>query len=308
MKLGVLLLSSIVLLFAPLSLVEASVLTTSGSVSITAIVPDTSGGNNGGTTSGGGGGGGGGVPVPQSPLANSVVFKGFAYPGSIVTLLKDAQIVAEVPASPDATFQISLSGVTAGTYNFGLRAQDTKGNISALQLYTINITSGVTTLVEGILISPTISIDKTEVRRGDVLTVFGKSVPNATISLVVNSQNELLKKTIADVAGGWVYKLDTLELEYGNHQAKARGSTSSDITPFSQTLSFKVGTVTKLSTPSRAVPPEDDFNNDQRINISDFSIMAYWYHQSNPPANVDLNHDGKVDLADFSILAYYWTG
>ena len=51
-----------------------------------------------------------------------------------------------------------------------------------------------------------------------------------------------------------------------------------------------------------------DVNGDSRINLTDFSILSYWFHRPSPPANVDENHDGKVDLTDLSILAYYWTG
>jgi hypothetical protein len=40
----------------------------------------------------------------------------------------------------------------------------------------------------------------------------------------------------------------------------------------------------------------------------DFSVVAYWYKRTGPPANVDLNKDGRVDLIDFSIMAYNWTG
>lgn len=52
-----------------------------------------------------------------------------------------------------------------------------------------------------------------------------------------------------------------------------------------------------------------DINCDGKVNLIDFSIMAYWYKlRSAPPANVDLNGDGKIRLVDFSILAYHWTG
>ena len=50
-----------------------------------------------------------------------------------------------------------------------------------------------------------------------------------------------------------------------------------------------------------------DLNHDCKVNLVDFSIMAYWYGRANPPASVDLNGDKKVNLIDFSIMAYYWT-
>jgi hypothetical protein len=49
-----------------------------------------------------------------------------------------------------------------------------------------------------------------------------------------------------------------------------------------------------------------DIDNNNKINLVDFSIMAYWYKKPFPPLILDLNQDNKIDLTDFSILAYYW--
>jgi hypothetical protein len=51
-----------------------------------------------------------------------------------------------------------------------------------------------------------------------------------------------------------------------------------------------------------------DVNNDKRVNLIDFSIVAFWYKKPNAPANVDINGDKKVDIVDFSIMAFNWTG
>lgn len=50
-----------------------------------------------------------------------------------------------------------------------------------------------------------------------------------------------------------------------------------------------------------------DLNSDSRVNIIDFSMIAYWFRRADPPREADLNGDGKVDLVDFSILAFNWT-
>jgi hypothetical protein len=68
------------------------------------------------------GGGGGGRFVP--PPVTGVIFSGRAYPGSSVTLLKDAQIVATTVAGPDANFQISISGLSAGSYIFSVYGEE----------------------------------------------------------------------------------------------------------------------------------------------------------------------------------------
>lgn len=54
-----------------------------------------------------------------------------------------------------------------------------------------------------------------------------------------------------------------------------------------------------------------DLNCDGRINLVDFSILAYWWKRpltAEAKRRIDFNGDGKVSLVDFSILAYHWTG
>jgi hypothetical protein len=66
-----------------------------------------------------------------------------------------------------------------------------------------------------------------------------------------------------------------------------------------------------LSKEVEKVCKKPDLNCDKKVNLIDFSILAYWYKRpltKEAKQKVDLNGDGKVDLVDFSIMAYYWTG
>lgn len=294
----------------------AQMYSSTSTVTVTAIVPSSSSssGSSGGSSGGGGGGGGGGGSgggtgaVDLSTGSDSAVFKGLAYPGSIVTLLKNGVIAAEVPASPSGVFEITLRNIRSGAYTFGILAEDSKRLKSKLDLYTVYVASGVSTQVEGVFIPPTITSDKSEVKRGDPLSLMGSAVPNAGITILVNSETQLIKKTQSNSSGAWLFKLDSLELEPGNHEAKSRASTEGDLSLFSDPLSFVVGTVNKARTKDQASQKKVDLNNDSRVNLLDFSIIAYWYKRSGFPEKADLNGDGRVDLADVSILAYNWTG
>ncbi|MCK4553555.1 dockerin type I repeat-containing protein [Candidatus Parcubacteria bacterium] len=238
--------------------------------------------------------------------ATRVIFSGRAYPLSKVILLKDAQLAVQTIAGPDANFQIDLSGLSAGNYIFCLYSEDSHDRHSSLFTFPISITYGATTNVSGIFIAPTIDVDKSEVKRGDNLAIFGQSAADSEITISINSDQEIFKKTQADNSGIYLYNLDTAPLEIGQHFTKSKAALNGEISSFSKAVSFAVGTIT--------VPKEKvecgkaDLNGDDRINLVDFSIAAYWYKRSSPPANIDLNSDGKVDLVDFSIMAYYWTG
>lgn len=257
--------------------------------------------------SGGGGGGGGGVAIASVAKA---VFKGMAYPNSDVTLLKNAQVVAITKAGADANFQIELAGLSLGTYTFGVWAEDSKGNRSIIRTFTISVTGGVTTVISGIFLPPTIFLDKTEVKRGDNLNILGRSVSGANVTVFINSEEELIKRVVADESGAWFYKFDTSEIEYGDHSTRAKAAKDNDVTTFSKIIAFKVGTRNVMAESPKQTTPliRGNVNGDNRVNLVDFSIVAYWYKRPSPLASVDLNSDGKVDLVDFSILAFYWTG
>ncbi len=249
--------------------------------------------------------------VSETPVETTVIFRGKAQSRSYVTLLKDAQIVAVTQADPNANFEISLTGLSAGIYSFGLWADDTAGRRTSTYFFNISITEGVTTIISGIFLSPTIAIDQAEVRQGDILNILGQSAPSAQVSVFINSGEEIVKTTGADNDGAWLYKFDTTSVDLGDYSTRVRASKESEISDFSPTASFKVSKKSVKS--KKKCPAKGDLNNDCKVNLFDFSIAAYWWKKSLPKKikkRVDrkLYRDGKINLRDFSVMAYYWTG
>ena len=103
---------------------------------------------------------------------------------------------------------------------------------------------------------------------------------------------------------------DSIVLEYGSHSTKSKASIGNQlISGYSYAANFKVGTKNVAAVGIVAQSNiQGDQNVDGKVNLVDFSILAFWFKRLNPPSKVDLNHDGKVDLIDFSIMAYNWTG
>ena len=256
-----------------------------------------------------GGGGGGGYIAPVT----SAVFSGRAYPKSTVTLLKDAQIAATTIADANANFSVTISGLSGGNYIFSVYSEDSKGIRSSLLTFPVSVTSGATTNIGGVFIAPTIAVDKSEVKRGDNIAIFGQSAPQADIVVSVNSEEEFFGKTISDKDGVYLYNFDSSFVDYGTHYTKSKASIGNQaVSGFSNVISFKVGTKNIIAKLPKAVI-KGDLNNDRRVNLVDFSIAAYWYKRIISAEfaikeKERLNGDGKVDLVDFSIMAYYWTG
>ena len=247
------------------------------------------------------GGAGGGAPPPSLPT--KAVFEGKAYPEALLTLSKNGTVASTFKAYDSGLFRGELNGLSGGIYTFSIFAEDTDGRKSVTLSFSISIIAGTTTTVSGIFLSPTISLNPTQVERGGKVDIAGQIFPESQIKIFVASQ-EIVKDAASDKKGRWRYELDTSPLEEAEHQAKAMGLTGEgEQSSFSQSLSCLV------LKPGALVCHGADFNFDGKVNIIDFSIMMYWWGPKKPgnPC-VDLNSDGKVDIIDFSILLYYWTG
>jgi hypothetical protein len=280
-------------------------------IPVAAVVPPSGGGG------GSGSGGGGGIITPPAtstiPVSETnVEFSGRAYPMSKVSILKDGQLVLKTIAGPDSNFFAKLSGLSAGNYNFSVYGEDKNGIRGSSFTFPIYITAGVTTRIGGIFLAPTISVDKSEVLRGDNIAIFGQSAPNAQITINVNSDANIFVQQKSDKNGVYLLNFDSAILELGAHSAKSKQALGGEISQFGNTVGFKVGTK-NIKLEAGKCPARGDLNADCRVNLVDFSIAAYWYKR---PLSVAfkkiekerLNGDGKIDLTDFSIMAYYWSG
>lgn len=243
--------------------------------------------------------------VPPSPIETKVVFQGKAYPGAEITILKDGQVAVIIPAGPQADFKTELSGLTPGTYTFGLWAEDKAGRRSTTYSFTVYISYGTITTVSGIFLSPTIELEKEEIEQGELLNISGQTAPISKVNIHINSEEEIIEETRADQAGDWFYALGTKTLAKGAHTIKVRAISTEDLlSSFSQVLEFTLKE--KATTPPQIEPTPCDLNGDDKVNLVDFSILLYWWGRNNP--DVDANDDGIINLTDFSIMLYYWTG
>lgn len=114
-------------------------------------------------------GGGGSRRRQSGPVRipdTNVVFTGTAYPRNTVTLLKDGQVVATSSADASGNFQMTISGLSGGVYNFSVYSEDPRGIRSALLTFPIKVTAGVTTKVGDIFVAPPIL--PTPSRKGDL--------------------------------------------------------------------------------------------------------------------------------------------
>ncbi len=195
------------------------------------------------TSSGGGGGGGGGL-VQTTPPA-SINIKGKSYPNSTINFLRDAQLISKVKADKNGDFEISESGLSGGSYNFSLWALDELNLRSNTYTFFLNVVANSTNNVLGVLMPPTITLNKTTVNPGEKLRVYGSSVPDSFIIIEVRSEAMILS-TKASNKGLYSQEFSTSKLAKGNHTVKSKSKISAgDESIFSSLLSFGIGSQSK---------------------------------------------------------------
>ena len=256
----------------------------------------------------GGGGGGSSVLTTNS----KITLKGLSYPFAKIVILKDAAAGVDVTADENGNFEATFP-VGVGIYSFGIYGLDKDGFKSPTFGFTVNSMSNQTVTTSDIIIAPTIASDKSVVKVGNTIKFFGYSYPISSVNIQINSEKEILDKTVADKFGRWVYSLKADDLEIGDHTSRSQTFAAANLaSAYSSPLAFKVGNTDVLNQNNLKSPlcsARGDINTDGKVNITDFSVLMFFWNKTKPN-NIcaDVNGDSKVDLKDFSIMLYWWTG
>lgn len=253
------------------------------------------------TSPGGGGGGGGGSPAGYG----SVIISGLAYPGATVFILKDGNIQTQTTADPGGAFNVLLSNVRATHYAIGVYAEDISGRKSSPYSFPITLADQVTITIANVFLAPTIGVDKRVVAQGEPIGIFGSSAPDTQVNIYVHSAHEFVERVTSNTQGAWFKQFDTSFLEIGDHNTFSRAVLSDRVTTTSLTVPFIVGTT---SAPIETLD-RSDLNNDGRVNITDFSMLLYfWQKIPSEESKADILKDRIVNSTDLSIMLYDWTG
>lgn len=293
----------IYLLYQPVSAGAAEIISTS-SVNVTARVPgpDDEVPVSSSTVSGGRGG---------AFVNAQLLLSGMAYPLARLTVWRNGIVGASAIAGLDGKFKINLSDFQAGWINIALYVQDSDGAYALPYSLPIYLTPAAITGVEGIVISPTISVDKLSINQGERLRIFGQAAPETELSISVRMPDQSIARLSSDSLGRYSYDLQTQGMSLGYYQAWSRVYYKNKIGTLSGPRSFRILAAQAVDKPvdkDKNCLLKADLNGDCKVNLVDFSILAYWYKRPKMPEALDLQKNGLVDLADLSVLAYYWTG
>lgn len=247
-----------------------------------------------------------GPPPPPTPADTIVAFRGIAYPSSAVSFERDGTLLAQVPADPAARFDVSFGNQPAGSFTYAVFSSDAQGRRGSTANFSLTITQGTTVTITGVFLGPTIEADRDRIRLDETVTILGITAPSSEVTIFVSSEETRTFKANAGADGIWTKQFLGSDVGVGDHHIRAKAVTSQDeISAFSDSLALTVSEKAreKCDGKNRA-----DLNCDGKVNLTDFSILLFYWKQRNPAnARADINRDGRVDLRDLSIMLFNWT-
>ena len=240
----------------------------------------------------------------------AITLSGYTSPGAFVTVLEGASVVSTGTSTGNGFFSFPLTGLNPGDHTFQVSSTDALSRTTSQSVVeTFLLTSSVTT-VSNLLLSPTLSLDKTSITPGETLTISGLARPSSQVDIFTESP---LSNYTVDTDSNGAYSLtlqssDTQGYVVGQHRVYTIVEDSNgNQSLVSPTVNFTV--VSANDTGGNNPAPtcnisQGDLNCDGKTNLTDFSILLFHWKTNHRVA--DINGDNIVNLLDFSIMMFYF--
>lgn len=231
------------------------------------------------------------VTVTATVADSTATFTGLAAGSSVITVKDNSVATGTILTNPSSNFSGTVVS-TPGLHDFALFLTDTSGRTTPETTYLgINLPFHVDTSIINILMPPTIDLSRSSILMGETTAVLGQGSIGSTIHIVLNG-SEVYSGILSSsdynflLSSGYTVGSNTI------YSYLTRSGYTTSVNSFSKTLT--VGNCRR-----------SDLNCDGHVNLTDFSILLYYWNTTNPKA--DINLDGKVGLIDFSIMMFDWT-
>lgn len=240
--------------------------------------------------------------IPQAIIR----IMGFSAPGTFISFTKGETVIGTDLTGPTGLFSKYFSAMEPGLHEISLYGVDLSNRATSIVPLSINAPAYQTTTISNILLSPTVSIHSNTIYQGDPIYATGSAYPGTQITIFTDTPLRTYTAS-ASASGNWTLTIgDTANYNPGDYRLNGIAQTGGGL----QSLKSHNLVFTILSSGGGGggspcgLISNGDLNCDSQINLTDFSILMYYWGTND--ATADINADGVVDLTDFSILMYYW--
>jgi hypothetical protein len=237
-------------------------------------------------------------------------------PFGVVSLLVDGVLVSTTTTNQLGQFSFTARNLAKGTYQFDLYATDKTKIRTATYSIQSEVARRSVLKLDNIVLGPSLHAELIEITKGNLLTFTGYAIPTSLVTLTFRDRKGQVTfyTATSSTDGAYVIPINTSAHAKDKYSAVTRVSWFTFTSSPSHTVWVTVGdTDKKRSAVDAQCPAKGDLNADCRVNLTDFSILLFWYLGTNlsdfaTTEQIKLSNDGKVNLVDFSIILFNWTG
>lgn len=242
------------------------------------------------------------VDIPQARLQ----IQGYTAPYTYVIFTEEGAVQGTDVAGLSGYYSKLFASYPPGDHSINIYGIDEENRNTSIYDLDINTPVYQTTTISNILLSPTLEINSTSILQGNPIHATGSAYPGTTVTIFTDSPVRTYTASSSGV-GAWTYSItDTNDYIVGDYRIYALAQTTDGLQ--SLTSPSFVFTITSSGGGGGGSAcgeiSQGDLNCDDTINLTDFSILMYYWGTTD--ATADINSDGTVNLTDFSIMMYYW--
>ena len=246
------------------------------------------------------------VSVSATIEANlaSLQISGYTAPDTFVIFTEGAAVIGTDVAGPTGYYSHIFSGLQPTTHHLTFYGIDTLNRTTSPVNIEIYTPAKQLTSVSGMLLSPTVQLLADQFNQGEPITASGSAMPNGDITIFTDSPLRTYYSS-ASANGSWTYTItNSSEFLLGDYRYYTLVQDHYGLQSLiSNTHTFSVVSTTGGGTSCGDIT-QGDLNCDGNVDLTDFSILMYYWGSANAAA--DCNGDFMVNLTDFSIIMYFW--
>jgi len=240
----------------------------------------------------------------EEPLAGLTI-SGYTAPYTFLVFTESGSVIGTDYSGPNGAFIHVFSGLQPTTHNINMYGLDADNLITSTIPIIIYTPAYQQTSISNLLLSPTLQVSSTRLDLGADLVASGSALPNGDITVFTDIPMRSYQLT-ASSSGLWNYTIDnTDEYVLGDYRIYAMVQDSFGLQSLmSNSINFSVVASGSATGTACGDLSHGDLNCDDLINLTDFSILMYYWGTAD--ATADVNTDALVNLTDFSIMMFWW--
>jgi hypothetical protein len=235
---------------------------------------------------------------------SSLIISGLTGPYTFLIFSQANSVMGTDTSNSLGQFSKMFSGLQPTTHNITFYGIDQDNRVTSPIPISVYTPAFQQTQVSSQLLSPTIEINTSSFLQGDQVIATGSAIPGGNVTLFTDNPLRSYQAS-SSATGEWTYSItNTDEYIPGDYRMYAIVQDQYGLQSlFSPSLFFSLRTTATSGTACGDISTAD-LNCDGEHDLTDFSILMYYWGTTNEAA--DVNADGVVNLPDFSVLMYYW--